>query len=63
MIYKEAKKISWLEVFTILLFSSYFILPSLPSVINFLIVLAGALMYSVYVGLKDKQMLRFLLYI
>ena len=61
MIYKDAKKLSWLEVFTILLFSSYCILPSLPNVINFLIVLAGALMYSVYVGLKDKQMLRFVI--
>ncbi len=59
MEYGNIKKMPWIEVLIIFLFSLYYILPSASAEINFLIVVFLILFYVVYVILKDKQSLWF----
>lgn len=48
-------KIAWLELAFIMLFSLYYILPSLNSSVNFLIPIFAGLFYIVYVTLRDTK--------
>lgn len=59
MVYVSGKKMPWIEVVVILLLALYYVLPAASATINFLIVVCIALLYAIYVIIKDKQMMRF----
>lgn len=52
------KKATWLEMITVILFSAYYILPSLRSSVNFMIPLIFAVLYIGYLWLKDATLSR-----
>lgn len=51
----KKNKIAWLELAFIMLFSVYYILPSVSNSMNILVPITAGLMYIVYITLKDAK--------